>query len=728
MTSHSISAIPIGMPRLLGGTPLRAFGNLLAKELRESRGALIAGLVIFWLMPALWEGIYILVDPHHELLAGFAWILVGGAGWLYAVVIGANTVCRDWGRGEERFLAAQPVDPRAVVWAKLIAGVVTAALPILLALGWDYLVLLTACSRNQSDLLLGLLVSFMGMGIGCAGAFACSVVTRQTLASILLAVLTLIVWLVAPLLSGRLAWLHPSWDAIFIRGQRPDFTFLAIIPLVFVGCVGVALATSRREITIRLGNKQLAWTVALVVVALSLMALREVGNSLHICDQEKLWSPVARMPERAAIGIRVSHQESRFYVVGETAWADTKDYDVASDRPVAAFRIDERGQITDVRRGELPSPNRLWQQESKSGQKRVGPQGLMMNQAGQLVLSGWRIVPAQVRREERPYHRRIGLWQVRYAWPDDGPPVVVSKAELPLPEDPEPNAVLMGSCSCTDRFAYLLYTVRAPDQARGSQPTSGRYQQDRAFLLVMDWSDGLAAKPRYRIDLPAMVSYTRIVDGRLKAHGVWQQGWFLAGSFDADHPESVGTSPPGTAHAFRWYSRPELENALLSVARPYGGARTCVFGSDLACVRDNLGLRVFRTKVGEKLLTPELLGECRDSPLAMFASGGGGSYGPPWLIDDSLFITAGRSGLFGSTLDVYDGSDPRHPRRAGFHHQSTAGWGPGSSPVIIATDRYLVLFQDIYGRSGLENCLVTVLDRPKPVRPGSRTGRRAGSS
>lgn len=113
-----------------------AFGNLVRKECLESREAAIAGLAIFGLVPAVLGLIEFALEGHHGVIP-FAWLLVIGAGWLYAIIVGAHTVCRDWGKAEEHFLLAQPVSPRAVVGAKLITGAALVAVVLGAAVGWD---------------------------------------------------------------------------------------------------------------------------------------------------------------------------------------------------------------------------------------------------------------------------------------------------------------------------------------------------------------------------------------------------------------------------------------------------------------------------------------------------------------------------------------------------------------------------------------------------------------
>ena len=95
--------------------------NLSRKEYRDVREALIGGIAIFWVLPIILESLLLAISRDREAFP-FVWALVATVGWLYAVVIGAHTVCHDWGKAEERFLLAMPVSARQVIWTKLKTG------------------------------------------------------------------------------------------------------------------------------------------------------------------------------------------------------------------------------------------------------------------------------------------------------------------------------------------------------------------------------------------------------------------------------------------------------------------------------------------------------------------------------------------------------------------------------------------------------------------------------
>jgi hypothetical protein len=730
MTAAQTPAIPF-MRRPLTSVSTRVFGNLLRKELRESRGVIIAGLCIFWLMPALWELLSIPFDSLHHAITGVAWVLLVAAGWLYAIVTGAHTVCRDWGKAEERFLLAQPVNPRAVILAKLIAGAVSILAVTVVAVLWDAFLLVVFRAEaflvgenalSQTANLIAIEITLGLLGVGYMLAFAAAVLTRQMLVSALLAALTLLVWAVAPLVSSRLSWVYPAWNAVLSGGYPLSGAFPTICVVIVGACIVASFVSCTREYTVRLGQKSLAWTFAVIILALSMMAMNETGNSLIVCDQKGLWGP-DQLPGRY-FACPVAEYGGRFHVL---FWAT--DWPGPVDRTwryrLASFRLDGHGRITDLRHGDLanpwtsPKPRELclawWRKETS---------GFAVNSSGDLVLSGWWREPNDSLGSASD-HR--GLWQARYRWPDEGPPVIVSKAELPWPPDVAqpglpPSRLAGWSSAYTDRYAYFLCKFSAVPASRKRDPAH-RKAYVKTLLLVFAWSDGPAAKPRYEVSLPANVSYLGIVDGRLELYsGDWwyYQKWLncMVGSFDADHPECLATTQPAFSSGLRTYSDAEFENATDSVKRSWGGLLIGASSKGMTCVRDWFGLRVFREKKGQRVLTPECLGECRISLLTTLFEVGG--YGDAELIDDSLYVDFGTTAPFGFWLGAYDVSDPYRPRRTGFYHQYGGNSCGGESMVQIeATDRHLVLLQDATYKDRWGDCMVTVFDRPKASRPRS---------
>jgi ABC-type transport system involved in multi-copper enzyme maturation permease subunit len=119
-------------------SPLKhwAFLSLLLKELRGSRQLLIAGVWTYWLMPAVLDVAYMIFFERGMKTSMIVWFALLGLGWFYAIIVGAQVVCRDWGQAEEHFLRAQPVSPRSIVWAKWWAGLLVLFLVCLVNITW----------------------------------------------------------------------------------------------------------------------------------------------------------------------------------------------------------------------------------------------------------------------------------------------------------------------------------------------------------------------------------------------------------------------------------------------------------------------------------------------------------------------------------------------------------------------------------------------------------------
>ena len=176
---------------------------LAQKERRESRAALVAGLVIFLGLPILWTVLYAAVDPRHEVFPGFATALFAAGGGLYAAVIAAQSVCRDFGRAPGEFLLARPVTisqvlrTKAAVGFRLIGGLALAvlALETTLAAG-------TKLSQDFADVIPLWLISTGINMLAYWSAFAAAAITRRTLSGVLVAGLFLALLAAIPLTSS----------------------------------------------------------------------------------------------------------------------------------------------------------------------------------------------------------------------------------------------------------------------------------------------------------------------------------------------------------------------------------------------------------------------------------------------------------------------------------------------------------------------------------------------
>lgn len=653
------------------------FGNLIRKECLESQGVVIAGLAIFWLVPAV-LGLFELALAGRRDVFPFAWLVVIAAGWLYAVIVGAHTVCRDWGKAEEHFLLAQPVSPRTVVCAKLINGAVAVALVLAIAVAWDAIFIreTALAAADKPEWLLMIFSAACIMFAGYVMAFAVAVMTRQMLASIVVATLVLIVWAIAPLFSFHLA---RFWAPALLLGEQH---LTAVAPFVLVSllilAVGVVVSFyySTREQVFRLGNKQLAWAAALVMLALFGVAMSEVGNSLHVRDQAVFGDP------RLVRGLTWTIRRGGRFI---TAYCEYRpeSHPVMAGWFLASFHVSDGGHIQNLRRtpipGMLPSVYFGVQKAGHTGDQLIG---LFFDKDGHIVISGQR----EKIQSDRHDSNLETIWRTTLAWPDGGDLEVLSHAELTLPPGERVHNTESWYESWHEgrdhapRYAYLVSLVAS---------TAGNvasYRDDK--LYVFDWSDGLHPEPRYIIPLPQEDLHVSLRNGKVHVwteSGHFPNQHFFSTDFDADRPETFldkqnwSLKGPQVTHAYQWIQEFERLGE--------GSIRVDQHG-DVAYLSDQLGLRVARlTHPGRW----EIIGEYRTSPLSMLFRG----YTWPQALDDSLVIDHDMRGII-----TYDVSDPTHPRRIGFFNAVDL------SPLdtsVFAIGKYLVL---------RENDLITVLDRP----------------
>ncbi len=337
---------------------------LARKEWRESTPALIAGGAIYVALPLVLSSVYRIFDPHHEPLPGVAmtlWILTG---WLFAAVLGAQIVCRDFGRAEGVFLLAQPVKPASVVWVKGLVG-----LKLILLLAIASLLFESAVSNDLMPTMI--LTPMFGVAIAAAVvsygiAFLAATIVRRALPALMLGVLSLVLMAVLPLLSSRtfgavpyaayyafpeplssptmgtlvgtpdalgllaalgvvvlitpvgterfrltrlvlaaagwtlLAFLSLDmllmasvasanlWIPSFVK--NPSFATNAaallapvVVAVIFGGVIaGAAMLAARAERGVAVRGKTLAWAVTLLMMALSLVSINEVGADVPV--------------------------------------------------------------------------------------------------------------------------------------------------------------------------------------------------------------------------------------------------------------------------------------------------------------------------------------------------------------------------------------------------------------------------------------------------------------
>ncbi len=171
------------------------------KELRESRPAIIAGVVVFLGLPLLWNLLYVPLDAKHEPFAGFASGLLLLVGWLFAAVVAAQSVCRDLAQPPGRFLLARPVGLEDVLRAKARVGFTFLVALTLVAALVDEILFGLAPGPGQPEWWVWLAIATVGTLTAYWIAFAAAAITRQTLSAVMLTGLVLALIVAVPLIS-----------------------------------------------------------------------------------------------------------------------------------------------------------------------------------------------------------------------------------------------------------------------------------------------------------------------------------------------------------------------------------------------------------------------------------------------------------------------------------------------------------------------------------------------
>jgi hypothetical protein len=502
------------------------------------------------------------------------------------------------------------------------------------------------------------------MAVGYSLAFATAVLTRQMLASTVVAALALLVWAIAPLLSSHLAR-FAGLDSFLPYGPygsspmiRP-FVFVSVLGLIV--CVAASLFYSTRERVIRLGNKQLAWTIGLVILTLFGVTMTEVGNSLQVRDQVELVASTSSDSENMRMLQRGDHFFVSYYDHGhEGRWSMT------------TFRVADNGRIQDLRRASVPG---MMPQTLRNGEQLIDNlTRFAFDKNDHLVVSGKRMRARRFGRSDNDDFEN--LWRITLTWPDGGEPKVLSRAELTLPANKRLRNIMpeyqdnVSPC----RYAYLISEVGEDRSAHKDK------------LYVFDWSEGSNPGPRFEIPLPEDVGHVYLSRGKLyvSARRTNPKDRFRQVTFDAEHPESLLDKQ-------NWSFRIPTDEYewVWQFERPGGLAIREDRHGDVAYLSDMLGLRVAQqTQAGRW----EIVGECRTSPLAMLFR----LIPQPKVFDDSLLIERGFRGII-----AYDVSNPSKPRRVGFFNAILPSWW--EEVPVLTTERHLVL---------REFNLITVLERP----------------
>ncbi len=691
-------AAPAPMSRVEGRriSSAAALWNLFVKELRESRSALIVGVFAFWLVP-VFLGLTACGFERGDGLQVFgmmAYALLLSGGWLFAAAFGTNIVCRDWGRSEEHFLLAQPVTPRWVVAAKLLAAVAVVGLIVgVLLVIVHLLMLFTVDSTHREDLSVPEALVVCLVVASLALSFSIAVITRQTSASLVLTMLIMALGIAAPLVSTRFSFLHPDWDLLSqiqsVRGasRRPTLSeswyaytsLLTCLAVCVLGSLTAAFVLCTRERAIRIGHKPLAWTVALAALLVFGAGMTEVGKSADICDRVVLWN----QPEP---GHAVLHCEAnRGYAA--CAWGARE----ARHIQLADLSIDSDGRIGSLRSSEvLPAAIRL--SDASGAEVRPVPYAI-----GELKPTGKDAFTIVGMVSEGRLLGGGGLCRLEVRWDERAGFQATSTTiagEEAGPKEAEAKLGLWSSMTWTDRYAYLLYIEEQKSSSDDRRSESPGRKTTRSTLRVYDWSTGPWAAEVLELPIPIRC-WLRLEDSQIILYD--SRASLFVGSVPLDDVQAIkdlfaeGMPKP----------RPLNDKEIERLSRRsrgnewYGRLRFTQHQVTYEIQTDNNGLRSQRIAPGQ-LSDPVRAYRC--SVLARMMRFGGGLR----ALDSTLLAQeAGRAIIF------YDISDPLQIRRIGFHNTLS-----GYPVQLEQADGHLLV---------LEQANLTVLRRPKTAQPGSPT-------
>lgn len=719
---------------------------LAAKEWRESAPAVIAGAAIYLAMPIVLTLVYAIVDPRHELLAGFAGMIWAATGWIFAAVLGAQLVCRDFGGAAGDFLLARPVSVRSVVCIKAMVGL-RIVLGFILVVGiLDVTVIVVAGSSS---------VWFQVFMAGSAAAllafcvaFVTASITRQTVSSVMLAGLTVILLAVGPFISSRFSWISTklfvttstmggaqdtdtvalvlslappialafiaaplavrrfrlvriaivtaalgltvfallmwardalsSWVDILWLGATILLGGITLVVMLVFG-LAVAVASAGSERAVRFGTRSLSWTVAIVMLSLSLAAINEVGADVPI--RATVWQG-ARHQDGLVTG---RHRFAR--IVRSNFWPMIEVYgaDPGGDiAPIAWVSLANRfDDASDLMHWTVASQQRLFvspiEIDGATGWK-VRRFVLAFDSDDSLFLLSHRqtvqsAMPPEATTKPTPYRNRkmlavqesrISIFRI-----DDKSQTASEAAPFELPEFPTPDGyAYLADAAIEDGMLLLIFdlSVRAGDLnrpravlARYSFEGSGPPElTDTIVLRSRDGWRSLGATDQFEAWQPgagllnpwnpAQLSHTRFFrggDGRLYLTG--QRLSINSVAEGVDHrlidPVRLADGLPGFPH----YSNDRGRTASM-VAMVCG---TLPLDERHAAASGRLGLAISRQP---KPREPSLVvGQSRASPLAfLFRS------------DQPRLIAAGPDLLLEiheTSVIGYDVSDFTRPRR-----------------------------------------------------------------
>ncbi len=732
-TLSTSAARPVRTPRMSSGT-LR---HLLGKELRESRSAILAGLVIFWAMPAWWAAVDCALDSSHDVTSGFALGLLAGAGWLYAIVIGASTVCRDLGKPAEQFLLGRPVQPRTIVLSKLIAGALVLCVVVGTSGLWDLALRYVRCRNPQHpavffDWTLIVVSVFLPALILAAYvlAFAVAVMTRQMLAGAMAAGLGLIVWAAGPLVSERLSALSPfrvlysamtadAWRAFPSTLTSKDLPIvwgvvaqallpLAVLLVVIAASVTAAVVFAGQERARRIGNKSFAWAVAIVILSLFALAMTEVGSTLRVADRA-IWSNPSGSRQLIApwqSGVFYAHRESRVCATSFSPF----DFN-GSPHPIAWFEVSGQGHVKNLRSDRLAFPPL-----PKNMASDYGVSVFRASDKGELVVGGCllrqRFEGAKTERKVVLPPEAVGVFQTRLTWPDENPPTVISHCVLPFPESSVPKGRL-ASIAMTDRYAYVLWcrVTREPEAPhRGGAPT-----RTDATLQAYDLMASAGKGPLFSVRRTEQGGLSSFLETRDACLYAYPGNDVYAVRLPADDPTAVAAGWPKSPveRLDQSYRGPlptrYIPQASSTMPPRLGNVKSadCVVNGRLI-ISETLGLRV--VEGWDAADRNMVVGEYQASPLSVLFNGVSGLQGYSRglvPIDDSLVVQ-----LIGrGSMDLFDISDPTRPRRVAHYVHDRVLLPDAQGGQILSLGRYLVMLESMTGYWG-DGLTVNIFDRP----------------
>lgn len=686
------TSIPFGT-NVRNVSTVARFANLLRKELHESRVVILIGACIFFAMPTLWGLIYLAIDSHHKPGMPFALFLSVGVGWLYAIIVGAHTVCRDWGRPEEYFLLARPLSPRMAIGAKLLAGLIVLTIIGLFVGLADTFTFVIPKGGDQLGRTEHLTVCWAAGYVvllmigGYLLAFVAAVMTRQMLTSTLLAVLVLVIWYAAPLIFQPLDFLHPAvgghstrFYMTFIRPTwlTANLPFICAVLLCVIAAVSLSFAAAGWERTFRLGHKTLAWVFAVVILALFAGAMLEVGNSLTVMDVAVV--PRSGDPAMASIShwLLVSKGDRCLAMPAYDPMRASEDKRRNMNyKSFITFRVDELARIRDLRTATLCyslDPDETLLPAGVKFCHRVNFRFIRYLSDFDVSPQGDWVIKGLLCDASPPQVFKMGL-----SWQTDGEPRVKSLQFAVPSQDNRYHAgtyrgdLVLLRFAATNRHAYCEYAVRE------NRPSVVNPYTHPRVLYVFDWVDTDS------LDQPIFPSQILMEDS--PQYRAWMEAgkgdkqfealqWHGPASFHEINVGGSGTAQTRDLYPADWSPMPALaasHDSGLPGLMARQATETALGGTDyykiawderrnLAIIRDTQGLRFFEPSPEG----PKAVGAFLASPLSMALRRQTISLA---MLDDHRLAE-----LDASSLMLYEMTDPSNPRRIGFFN--VRGWNP----------------------------------------------------